>query len=130
MLRKQTGHTEVVSVKDERVEAFIPDPLPPVPGIEWSGDLQKLFDQAHVSLGELNAINEIVPNTKLFLYMYVRKEAVLSSQIEGTQSSLSDLLTHEVGEVVSVPQDDVAEVSNYVAALNHGLKRMREDDFL
>ena len=129
MLRKQTGHTEVVSVKDERVEAFIPDPLPPVPGIEWSGDLQKLFAQAHVSLGELNAINEIVPNTELFLYMYVRKEAVLSSQIEGTQSSLSDLLTHEVGEAVTVPQDDVAEVSNYVAALNHGLKRMREDDF-
>jgi Fic family protein len=129
MLRKQTGHTEVVSVKDERVEAFIPDSLPPVPGIEWGGDLQKLFAQAHVSLGELNAINEVVPNTELFLYMYVRKEAVLSSQIEGTQSSLSDLLTHEVGEAVSVPQDDVAEVSNYVAALNHGLKRMQEDDF-
>lgn len=129
MLRKQTGGTEVVSVKGERVEAFIPYPLPPEPGVEMCGELQKLFDQAHVSLGKLDAISEIVPNTHLFLYMYVRKEAVLSSQIEGTQSSLSDLLTHEVGEAVPVPQEDVAEVSNYVAALDHGLKRMREDDF-
>ncbi|MBI9079558.1 MAG: Fic family protein [Pseudodesulfovibrio sp.] len=129
MLRKKTGRTEVVSVKDERVEAYIPYQLPPEPEVEWRSDLQKLFDQAHLSLGELNAINEIVPNTHLFLYMYVRKEAVLSSQIEGTQSSLSDLLTHEVGEAVPVPQEDVAEVSNYIAALNHGLKRMQEDDF-
>ncbi len=129
MLREQTGRTEVVSVKNERVEAYIPFPLPPDPEVEWSGELQKLFDQAHVSLGKLDAISEIVPNTQLFLYMYVRKEAVLSSQIEGTQSSLSDLLAHEVGEAVPVPQDDVAEVSNYIAALDHGLKRMQEDDF-
>jgi len=129
MLRKKTGHTEIVSVQNERVEAYIPYPLPPEPAVDMSGELQKLFDQAHISLGKLDAINEIVPNTELFLYMYVRKEAVLSSQIEGTQSSLSDLLTHEVGEAVPVPQDDVAEVSNYIAALNHGLERMQKDDF-
>lgn len=129
MLRKKTGRTEVVSVQNERVEAYIPYPLPPEPDVDMSGELQKLFDQAHVSLGKLDAINEIVPNTELFLYMYVRKEAVLSSQIEGTQSSLSDLLTHEVGEAVPVPQDDVAEVGNYIAALNHGLERMQKDDF-
>jgi hypothetical protein len=66
-----------------------------------------------------------LPDLKLFLYSYVRKEAVLSSQIEGTQSSLSDLLLYENAETPGVPLDDVQEVSNYVAALNHGLKRMR-----
>ena len=69
------------------------------------------------------------PDISLFLYFYIRKEAVLSSQIEGTQSSFSDLLMHEEKLVPGVPVDDVQEVSNYVAALNHGLKRLREDDF-
>ncbi len=128
MLRKKTGKIEIVSVKGERVKAYIPYPLPPKPDIEWTSGLQKLFAQAHLSLGKLNAINEIVPNINLFLYMYVRKEAVLSSQIEGTQSSLSDLLTHEIGKEIPVPLDDVTEVSNYIAALEHGLQRMRDND--
>jgi Fic family protein len=74
----------------------------------------------------LDGLAAILPDTKLFLYMYVRKEAVLSSQIEGTQSSLSDLLLYESKEAPGVPLDDVQEVSNYVAAMNHGLKRLRE----
>jgi len=129
MKRKETGRTEIVSVKGERVAAYIPNPLPPQPGIAWSNEMQGLLGRAHRALGALDAMPGIVPATDLFLYMYVRKEAVLSSQIEGTQSSLADLLTHEAGEAVGVPLDDVAEVSNYVAALNHGLRRMREDDF-
>jgi len=69
----------------------------------------------------------LLPSTELFLYTYVRKEAVLSSQIEGTQSSLSDLLLFELEEAPGVPLDDVVEVSNYVAALEHGLRRLRDD---
>ena len=78
------------------------------------------------AVGRLDGTTSSLPDLKLFLYSYVRKEAVLSSQIEGTQSSLSDLLLYENAETPGVPLDDVQEVSNYVAALNHGLKRMRD----
>jgi Fic family protein len=77
-------------------------------------------------MGRLDGVTAILPSTPLFLFMYVRKEALLSSQIEGTQSSLSDLLLFENGEVPLVPLDDVAEVSTYVAAMEHGLRRLRE----
>jgi len=83
-------------------------------------------DRALVALGELKGITRILPDARLFLYQYVRKEALLSSQIEGTQSSLSDLLLFELDEAPGVPLDDVREVSNYVDALEHGLARLRE----
>lgn len=80
-----------------------------------------------MALGRLDSVSVLLPDTSLFLYMYVRKEAVLSSMIEGTQSSLSDLLLFEFEHQPGVPLDDVQEVSNYVAALNHGLNRLNED---
>jgi len=87
--------------------------------------LYKPLDKAMRAMGELDALAKLLPDISLFLYMYVRKEALLSSQIEGTQSSLSDLLLFENSEKTSVPVDDVEEVSNYIAALNHGLKRIK-----
>jgi Fic family protein len=110
----------------ERVEAFVPAPLPPGPPIDWSADLRSKFDQALLALGRLDSVSTLLPDTSLFLYMYVRKEAVLSSMIEGTQSSLSDLLLFELEQEPGVPLDDVQEVSNYVAALNHGLKLLED----
>jgi len=88
--------------------------------------LREALDRSLVALGRLDSVSTLLPDTELFLYSYVRKEAVLSSQIEGTQSSLSDLLLFELEEAPGVPVDDVVEVSNYVAALEHGLKRVRE----
>jgi len=110
----------------EKAQAFIPVPLPPDPDIEWTPDLKIKFDQAHLALGRLDSISTFLPEISVFLYMYVRKEAVLSSMIEGTQSSISDLLLFELDLEPGVPLDDVREVSNYVAALEHGLKRLAE----
>lgn len=121
MQRNLQGHYKTISTVGETVKAFIPAPLPPVPPIEWTTELRDKFDQAHLALGRLDSVAKLLPDTTLFLYMYVRKEAVLSSMIEGTQSSLSDLLLFEMDEEPGVPVDDVQEVSNYVAALYHGL---------
>ena len=110
----------------EEVKAFVPLPLPPDPKIELESRDYELMERANRALGRLDGVTTILPNTELFLYLYVRKEAVLSSQIEGTQSSLSDLLLYESDEAPGVPMDDVVEVSNYVAALNHGLERLRD----
>jgi len=88
--------------------------------------LQQLLARANQSIGRLDGISTILPDRNLLLYYYIRKEAVLSSQIEGTQSSLSDLLLYESHETPGVPIDDVVDVSCYVAALEHGLKRIRE----
>ncbi|HEY9685160.1 MAG TPA: Fic family protein [Oculatellaceae cyanobacterium] len=109
---------------DEPYWALVPRALPP-PGLRMD-DLQSLVEKASQSLGRLDGLATALPDTQLFLYMYVRKEAVLSSQIEGTQSSLFDLLLYESAEAPGVPLDDVQEVSNYVAAMNHGLKRLRD----
>lgn len=106
--------------------AFVPAPLPPSPALALDHDLAAKRDHALVALGELKGITRILPDARLFLYQYVRKEALLSSQIEGTQSSLSDLLLYELDEAPGVPLDDVREVSNYIDALEHGLQRMRE----
>jgi Fic family protein len=113
------------STAEEAYQAFLPPVLPPQPPLNLLG-LQGLLSKANQALGRLDAVADILPDSNLLLYYYVRKEAVLSSQIEGTQSSLSDLLLHESGEAPSVPIDDVVEVSSYVAALEHGLKRVRE----
>jgi len=126
MKRQQTGRDEITAVGGERVRAFIPNALPPQPPLALDGNLQETLEAAGVALGRLDGVSSLLPDKALFLYAYVRKEAVLSSQIEGTQSSLSDLLLFELDEVPGVPVDDVLEVSNYVAALDHGLARLRE----
>lgn len=115
----------VTVVGGERIRALVPPPLPPNPPIDMAG-LSKLHDEANRALGRLDGVTGILPDAVLFLYAYVRKEAVLSSQIEGTESSLSDLLLFENDAAPSVPLDDVQEVSNYVAAMRHGLARLRE----
>ena len=126
MLRGATGEWAVTRTGDEVVRAFVPRALPPVPPLEVDANLQVVLDDALVALGRLDSVSALLPDPALFLYAYVRKEAVLSSQIEGTQSSLSDLLLFEIDEAPGVPLDDVVEVSSYVAALQHGIKRLRE----
>lgn len=126
MKRKLQGQYFTVSTVGEKVQAFVPTPLPPSPPIDWSPELRDKFDQALLSLGRLDSVSTLLPDTSIFLYMYVRKEAVLSSMIEGTQSSLSDLLLFELDQEPGVPLNDVQEVSNYVAALYHGLSRLNE----
>jgi Fic family protein len=126
MHRRQTGKYEVTSAGGESVRAFVPDPLPPTPPIDFDASLQRALENAGLAVGRLDGVSTLLPDHSLFLYAYVRKEAVLSSQIEGTQSSLSDLLLFELQEAPGVPLDDVVEVSNYVAALDHGLARLRE----
>lgn len=126
MRRGPTGRYQTIStVGGERVRAFLPAPLPPTPPLDIDATLRERLDNALLALGRLDSVTMLLPDTHLFLYMYVRKEAVLSSQIEGTQSSLSDLLLFEADEVPGVPLDDVTEVSNYVAAMEHGLARIR-----
>ncbi|MDR2704298.1 MAG: Fic family protein, partial [Planctomycetaceae bacterium] len=124
MKRRKTGNYITISTIGETVKAFVPVELPPEPEIVWSSRLLRLFDEAHLAIGRLEGIGDLLPETSLFLYSYIRKEAVLSSMIEGTQSSLSDLLTFELDQIPGVPLDDVQEVSNYVSALNHGLARL------
>ncbi len=128
MKRSVTGRYEVSIVGGERIEAFVPEPLPPKPSLALDGNLQRALEPALLSLGRLDSLATLLPNTTLLLYAYIRKEAVLSSQIEGTQSSLLDLLLFELDEVPGVPIADVVEVSNYVAALEYGLRRLREGD--
>jgi Fic family protein len=125
MKRGVTGRYEVTSTAGERVEAFVPAPLPPAPPLAFEGELQRALEPALLAVGRLDSLSTLLPDTALFLYAYVRKEAVLSSRIEGTQSSLSDLLLFELDEAPGVPLADVVEVSNYVAALEHGLARLR-----
>jgi len=121
MKRELQGRYITISTVGEKVQAFVPAPLPPRPSIDWTPELRSNFDQALLALGRLDSVSTLLPDTTLFLYMYVRKEAVLSSMIEGTQSSLSDLLLFELNQEPGVPLDDVREVSNYVGALHHGL---------
>lgn len=125
MRRGATGTYEVTTIADEQVRAFIPRPLPPRAPVALTGSLQQSLEQAVLSLGRLDSLSTLLPDVTLFLYAYVRKEAVLSSQIEGTQSSLADLLLFELDEAPGIPLNDVLEVSNYVAALDHGLARLR-----
>jgi Fic family protein len=126
MKRKLQGRYVTISTVAERAQAFVPAPLPPRPPINWTPELRSKFDQALLALGRLDSVSTLLPDTSLFLYMYVRKEAVLSSMIEGTQSSLSDLLLFELDQKPGVPLDDVREVSNYVAALEHGMRLLQE----
>jgi Fic family protein len=126
MKRGIQGQHLTISTVGEKARAFVPKPLPPSPPIVWSTELETQFAAASSALGRLDGIATILPETSLFLYSYVRKEAVLSSQIEGTQSSLSYILLFDNDEAPGVPIDDVQEVSNYVAALEYGVKRLRD----
>lgn len=110
----------------ETYKVYIPAPLPPKIKLE---SLYILLDKANQGLGKLDAMNFFLPDVNLFIYLYVRKEALLSSQIEGTQSSLADLFLVENHKRPSVPLDDVEEVTNYVAAINYGIKRIQQENF-
>ena len=125
-MRRKTGSYRTTATSTERVRAFVPAPLPPDPPVRLDGPLQRVLERANLALGRLDGISGLLPDPALFLYSYVRKEAVLSSQIEGTRSSISNLLLFELAEAPGVPLDEVGEVSNQVAAFDHGLRRRRE----
>lgn len=126
MRRGLTGRYATTQAGGAAIRAFVPHPLPPEPPLELTVQRQRLLERATLALGRLDSVTLLLPEPDLFLYAYVRREAVLSSQIEGTQSSLAQLLLFELEEAPGVPVDDVVEVSNYVAALNHGLRRLQE----
>lgn len=126
MRRPIPGHYVKVTTATEPFQAYVPAPLPPVPPVDWSPALRRRFDDALVALGRVDAISVQLPNAALLLYSFVRKEAVLSSQIEGTQSSLADLMLYEIDEQPGVPLDDAQEVSRCVAALEEGLAKLRD----
>ena len=128
MERRDTGRYEITSTMGEQVRAFIPAPLPPEPALDISA-IQLPLENAALALGRLDgiySISSIMPDKFAFLYSYIRKEAALSSQIEGTQSSLSDLLMFEYDGATGATMDDVLEVTRYVAALEHGLRRLQD----
>jgi Fic family protein len=119
----QLGRYVTTSVAGEPVKAFVPPPLPPTT-LDLSG-LHQHLDRANQALGRLDGLTVLLPDVRFLLYLYVRKEALVSSQIEGTQSSFVDVLLFENKIPTSVPKEDVEEVSNYVAALQHGLRRLQ-----
>src|SRR5271168_4300815 len=116
------------SVAGETVRALIPPPLPPEPAIEMHRLYQHL-DRANQALGRLDGLTKILPDTKFFLILYQQKEALLSAQIEGTQSSFSDLLLFKNSEEPEIAFEDVGEVSNYVDAMEYGLRRIKNEQF-
>lgn len=125
-MNKRIGKYISKTVVDETYKAFIPPELPPEPAI----DLVKLYpylEKATLALSELNTLHKVIPNTSLFIYAYIRKEALLSSQIEGTQSSFSDLMLFEHNQKPNISLEDVEEVSNYVKAITYGLKKIKEN---
>ncbi|HYW12077.1 MAG TPA: Fic family protein [Longimicrobium sp.] len=117
VLRRRTG--------DEEFQLFVPRPLPPTPALVADTEINDLLELANRALGRIDGLATLLPDRSLFLYFYVRKEAVLSSQIEGTQSSIPELLLYESEGAQGTPFDDVREVSRYVSALDHGLARLR-----
>jgi Fic family protein len=124
-IQRQTGKYSISSTAGEEVKAYIPKPLPPDPPINLT-ELYPLLDWANQALGRLDGSTALLPDAHLFLYLYIRKEAVVSSQIEGTQSTLSELLLFEHGIGPAALMDDRRETSHYVAAMEHGLKRLKE----
>jgi Fic family protein len=127
MKRGLQGKLVTQGSSPEPFKSFVPKFLPPAPSIEFSPKLLHLMERANLAVGRLDGLARLLPDLQLFLYFYVRKEAVLSSQIEGTQSSLSELLLFESQQLTGGPTDDVVEVSNYVAALEFGLKKLKQD---
>jgi len=125
MRRESTGTYESTVTGGETVRAFIPRPLPPTPRIRSRESLGTLLEEAAAALGRLDAVTQLLPDPDVFVYGAVRKEAVLSSRIEGIKSSLDDLILHEAGGVPSAHRADVIDTSNAVAALTHGVERLR-----
>ena len=125
-MNKRIGKYITQKSYGESYKAYLPPKLPPEPPIELDG-LYPYLEKATIALAELNSIHKTIPNTALFIYMYVRKEALLSSQIEGTQSSFSDLMLFEHNQKPEVSIEDVEEVSNYVKAINYGIERLKGD---
>jgi cell filamentation protein, protein adenylyltransferase len=125
---ERAGHVVEVQSGPDGYSAFIPAPLPPDPALDIDARLQELLDEANQALGRLDGVTLLLPDPGQFLYSYIRKEAVLSSQIEGTQSSLSDLLLFENEAAPGVPLDDVEETSNYISAMSHGLRRIESGE--
>lgn len=123
----RAGTFTAVATGADGYAAFIPRPLPPDPPLVLDGAIQQLLDRANQALGRLDGMTVLLPDPDTLLYTYVRKEAVLSSQIEGTQSSLSDLLLFENDATPGVPMEDVQETSNYLAAMRHGLDAIAEE---
>jgi Fic family protein len=124
-MKRTTGQIVQIGRGDEAFKAFVPTPLPPEPPLKLTTADQALLEKANRALGKLDGMTSLLPNTALFVHAYVRKEALVSSQIEGTQSSFSDLLLYESDQAPGVPLEDVREVSDYVAALSHGIERLR-----
>ncbi|WP_375326627.1 Fic family protein [Candidatus Tisiphia endosymbiont of Nemotelus uliginosus] len=125
-MNQRIGTYITQKVTGESYKAYVPPKLPPAPPV----DLARLYpylEKATLAVAELNSIHKVIPNTSLFIYMYVRKEALLSSQIEGTQSSFADLMLFEHHQKPEVSLEDVEEVSNYVKAISYGLQRLKED---
>lgn len=130
MNRGITGVYETISTTGgETCRAFIPKPLPPSPPLAFTPAMQDIYERALLAIGGLVNLNIVLPETRSFIYNYVRKEAVLSSQIEGTQSSLDELLLYESSGSRSAPTDDVQEFINYIRAFSFGMKRLRDDGF-
>jgi Fic family protein len=125
LMKRTTGQYLQVGSGEDAFRAFVPAALPPHPPLKLTAADLDLLERANRALGKLDGITALLPNVSLFIYAYVRKEALVSSQIEGTQSSLSDLLLYESDQAPGVPLEDVREVSDYVAALDHGIKRLR-----
>ena len=127
-MRRESFGTYIESATlGETVRAFVPPALPPDPPLSIPTDVQTALDRALLTLGRLDGMVAALPDVDLLLYTFVRKEAVLSSQIEGTQSTLDDLLKHEMQMAPGAPEEDVREVSRYVEALNHGMTRIAGD---
>ncbi len=125
---ERTGRVVEVQSGPDGYSAFVPAALPPDPPLRIDASLQDLLDEANQALGRLDGVTLLLPDPGQFLYSYIRKEAVLSSQIEGTQSSLSDLLLFENEGAPGVPLDDVEETSNYISAMSHGLRRIESGE--
>lgn len=123
MRPSRLGRYVTTTVAGELVNAFVPPPLPPA-DLDLSG-LHQHLDRANQALGRLDGLTVMLPDVRFLLYLYVRKEALVSSQIEGTQSSFVDVLLFENRVPTTVPKEDVEEVSNYVAAMQHGLRRLQ-----
>jgi Fic family protein len=121
---ERAGRLIVAQSGPDGYSAFLPAPLPPDPPLRIDPLMQALLDEANQALGRLDGVTLLLPDAGRFLYSYIRKEAVLSSQIEGTQSSLSDLLLFENEAAPGVPLGDVEETSNYIAAMSHGIGRI------
>ena len=125
-MKKRVGTYVKQGIAGEYYKSYVPKKLPPNPPLEMD-KVYPLLDKAIQAVADLNALAKSVPNKSLFIYMYVRKEALLSSQIEGTQSSFADLMLFEHDQKPHVAIEDVEEVSHYVEAINYGLKRIKED---